>query len=758
MINDIFQIVNGAALGIIALFAILGFLRGFFKGTFRSVADIVVLLINVFVSVLISKGIANAIVSPETVYDILYAINGGDTEGTLAEIVEQMESYLHSGEFFENSDLALLYALFATILAPIIFVLVFIIMSIILKIVKGILVRIFIPKTRRLSLRLCGAVLGAVKNAMFWVILLAPIAGLASFGISTVNDVMEVTTDENGVSVADVDLVETEQTLNSGVFSAIRVCGGRVLFNSLSTTSVGDVEVSLSKEGQNAVNIYKSIIPLTEMESTNFTTEETEMIENAIDEIAKSEYLTALIASILSQAAIEIQENDSFFTFKLPKLGKSFDAVVDTFLVVWSTTDRVGLVDDLRTFSDVFKSTVEHGLYRELNTEDGDFLIVLKNGDFYTDILQHLHKNKRTRIIVPALANAMQSYLYEIYEEVNGEPYGTGEIVKVDESLINKDSLADEGERISIAIQQIENFSNSTKDYEYVDDIVKNGDFAALGTGLNQIRDSIFFANSYRFLLNSILHSEACAKLGIFDSNFIETATKPGTDMVRLLTSRQNLATLTMAMWDGDVARQEQSLKNLIANIGSNGEDKEANQAEVNALKEIASVDNIDRYGVRGDKGKTVSTITESLVDTIRNHKYTDKNGDGIVDQADIDIEAADIAHVISIISNAHSTVNGAVNVFDMGDGSSRTGESASQLVEEILESTIAIEMINSAVHSNGQDPYNVSDTLSHDDKASLEAALTACSGTTSRDTLEDIASVFGVNFVPAETPVEPVE
>ena len=41
-------------------------------------------------------------------------------------------------------------------------------------------------------------------------------------------------------------------------------------------------------------------------------------------------------------------------------------------------------------------------------------------------------------------------------------------------------------------------------------------------------------------------------------------------DMVKLLVSRQNLALLTMAMWDGDVTQQEDSLKVLISSIGAN--------------------------------------------------------------------------------------------------------------------------------------------------------------------------------------------
>lgn len=761
--SDIFQIINWVALGIFLVFGAVGFIRGFFKGTIRSVVDIVFLLINTLVSVLIAKGLASALVSPETVYDILYTVNGGATEGTLAGIVEQMETYLHEGRFFETADLSLLYAIFETVLTPVIFVPVFLLMGIVFKAIKAVFVRIFIPKVGKkseksgkkskrkshLGTRMGGAALGAVKNFMFWVILLAPIVSFATFGIGAVNRAKAETNPE-GVIVYDPELVTLEQSVNSGALSMIDSCGGW-FFEILASTSVGDISVSLVNEANNAINIYKAIDPLTKMDSTNFTEKETAMVDVAINEIEKSRYLTSLTASLLSQASKEMIENDSFFMYKVPKLGPSFDPVVDKTLEIMSTTDSVGLVGDLRTFSDVFKSTVNHGLYRELNSEEGDLYLVLENGDFYTDILVRLHENLRTRPVVPTLANAMQDYLYEIYEEVNGEPYGTGKGEPVNEDAINNDSLNDEGQRIATAIQQIRAFSDSTAEYEYVDEIVKNGDFVALGTSLNQVRDSIFFCNSYRFLLNSLLHSESCAKLGIFDSNFVENATRPGADMVALLVSRQNLATLTMAMWDGNSEEQENSLKVIIANLSATeSADKNAAQAEANALKELAALDNLDRYGVRGDKGNTVSTITESLVDTIHSHNYTDKNGDGVVDQTDIDMEAADAAHVLTILSNSHNS--GAANVFDMGDGESRTGETVDRLIDGILNSTIATEMIDTAVHTNGQDPYGISMSLSDADRSSLEGALSARmqEGNGANNTAyENIAAVFGVNLIP---------
>ncbi len=738
--------------------AVLGFFLNFRKKSrtlYGALIDLGFLILNVVLSIFIADGIADAIVTPGLAYDVIDLINGGAEEGVLAELLEQMELSMREGEFLDTADLRLVFVIFEVVLSPLVFIASFIVLGIIFFVGKIFLKRI-LPETENLALRISGGSVGALKNILLVSIVLAPLIGYGTYAFGTFHSAADATGNEDMEDMV-VELTEYEEIFTEGPFDAINVCGGGWLFDVLTTAHVDDVKVSLLDETENAINIYKSIVPLTEIESINFTSNEADLLDDAISEIDNSEYLTAMIASVMAQGSKELYESEKLLSFERPVLGESFDPVAEKLLEIWSTTTRAGLIDDLRTFSEIFRSTVDNGLYRELNAEDGDTFIVLENSKFYSGILQALHRNERTRPVVPTLANALQSYLYEVYEEINGFPYRTGEADSVDEGKINEGSLNAESLRIATAVQEIRKFTASTEGTVYVEEMVKQGDFVALGTALNQMRDSIFFNNSYEFLLNSILNSEACAKLGIFDANFVNSAIgdpddpSDDADMVTLLVSRQNLAKLTIAMWDGDKAGQEDSLRILIANLSYDKNDpaaKNATESEAAALKELAAIENLGRYGVGGSKGNTVSSVTETLVETIHDHVYEDQNGDGVVDQADIDIEAANTAHIITVISGAHDDKAGVSNVFGADD--SKTGESAADFVSNVVSSSIASEMMENALKENPVDPYGIHSTLTEEDKSNVESALRdEYRQGTDKSTLENLAAVLGVTLRP---------
>ncbi|MBE6675058.1 MAG: CvpA family protein [Ruminococcaceae bacterium] len=724
--------------GIFLIIAAWGFIRGMFKGTFRSLSDVVFVILNVIASSIISKGIAKAVLSPQKLYEMLISANEKLNNETVAGWISAIEPYFKDGEFLAEADFSYLLALPVVILAPIIFMVVFLTIGLIFKIVKFILNRFLIPKTSNLGLKVIGGALGAVRNVLAVAVFIVPIIGYATYSVNVIGMVQEA---DETIEIA--DRAELDSMVNTGAVGVINNCGGHMLFKSLSSVQVDDVKVSLTDETGKIVNVYKKAKPLIGVDMASLTSAETAKIDEVIDEIEKSEYLTALVTSVVSQTTTELYEKNQLMGYELPYYGKTFDPVVKCVLKFMSTMDSEGLITDLRTYSSVVKSMVQCGLFRELNDENGDLYIVLENDEFYSGILIPLYKNERTRPIVPTVADALQSYLFEVYEEVNGVPYHGGAIDKVDQSKINETTLHEEGNRIATAIKEIRAFSYTIEGLEYVDDMVMQGDFAALGRGLNQIRDSIFFGHSYHFLLDSILHSDTCANLGIFDSNFIENATRPDADMQNLLLSRQHLATLTIHMWDGDKKGQEEALKVLIEEVMADDTD---------ALKELASPENLERYGVVGEKGATISAITVSIVDTIHTHEYEDLNGDGSVED-EKHAEAEKTAHILTVINSAHDDSSGAENVFDNGDGESKTGETAEQLVDNMLESTIATEMIQSATETEGNDPYNVQDSLTDADRASLQEVLDSRYSTaeTEKDkqSVANIANIFGITLVP---------
>ena len=756
---EIGGVVNLVTICVLVGFAVLGFVwhaRGNSKGLYCVILDLAFVVLNVIISVFLSGMITDLLIEPNTIYSVLDMVNGGATEGTLAELLAQMELYLRDGEFLATADFGLVFAIVEIILNPIVFILTFFASGIILFIIKQ-LIKIAIPRTKGIALRLTSGGIGAIKDVLIVAVYVAPLIGFATYGINTIHKAADTIGGDDLISIEN-QVAEYENIVTEGALGVINTCGGQFLFETLTTTNVNDVEVSLVNETDNILNIYSSIVPLTQINTIDFTTKEAELIDATIDEIEKSEFLTATVASVLAQCTDELYKTDTLFAFKRPFLGDSFDTVADTFLEVWSKTNSEALVRDLRTFSSVFKGLIDVGLFKELNTVGGNIFVVLEKSEFYNGILQSLYVNNRTRPIVPTVVNALHSYMYEVYEAINGYPYDAGGIDEVDQSRINQTTLNEESVRIATAVRELNKFANSTAGVTYVDDIVKLGDFVALGTGLNQMRDSVFFSESYEFLLDSLLHSEACAKLGIFDDNFVSNAIgnpddpTDDADMVQLLVSRQNLAKLTMAMWEGDKPTQEDSLRVLISNLAFDPDDPNSRQNsenETKALKELAALDNLTKYGVGGDKGNTVSSIAETLVDTIHDHRYVDKNGDGVVDQTDIDMEASATAHIITVLSGLHNNVEGASTIF--GDQNSVTGESAEQFVSEILASSIASEMIDDALDGGkNEDPYGIHATLTENDKESVSSALQKeYHNGTNKSKLENIAAILGVTFNP---------
>ena len=113
--------------------------------------------------------------------------------------------------------------------------------------------------------------------------------------------------------------------------------------------------------------------------------------------------------------------------------------------------------------------------------------------------------------------------------------------------------------------------------------------------------------------------------------------------------------------------------------------------------------------------------------------------------------EAEKAAHIITVITGAYNGNVSVESMFDNGDGNSKTGESAQSLVDDVMNSEIAKEMIGSAVKNNSTDPYNISNALSQEDLSSLQDVLSSrldeATGTKDKQSINDIATLFGLDL-----------
>ena len=114
--------------------------------------------------------------------------------------------------------------------------------------------------------------------------------------------------------------------------------------------------------------------------------------------------------------------------------------------------------------------------------------------------------------------------------------------------------------------------------------------------------------------------------------------------------------------------------------------------------------------------------------------------------------EAESTAHVLTTLNSAHTNVEGATNVFENSLGEpSKTGETASNVIEHMLDSQIVMEMVASASSSGVVDPYNVQNYMSDSDIASLESVLAEkleqSVSANEQKLINDLAFIFGIDF-----------
>lgn len=733
-------IVQGVTIGFIVV-AVLGFIRGFFKGTFRSLTDILFVIFTTAISILASSAVAKTVTNVNEINVLLDTVNqnlGGN------ETVTQLQTYISSGSAELTHTVNLLMALLTVIIAPLVFIVVYLLVGLLLKIPKMIIQKLLIPKTKNIGLRLLGGAFGAVRYVLAVGVLLVPIVGYLNYACDTIDSVeqAQIVQAENG-SLKDNEIVGMLYTVkDSAPVKAVQLAGGKWLFNTLTTVDVDGTSISLNGETQSVLGIYSSAKPLLSTPLIYYGDAQIEALDNVINNLENSHFLTGIVSGAISSVSKELLNNGAILGYELPDLGDTLNPYRDRLLKVLASTNEQALIGDIRTVSNVISHSIENGVIREvMRGENRDILSILSNDIYMGSLMSELYKNERTRPMLPIITAFITNYVYDVYDEINGTQ--TPDFEELDLSEINEQIAFAEGERIAKAVDEIKIFLDSLQLGEDVDilQIIKTSDFGALGRGMNQVKQSKLFGELYNFLLRAILHSEACAEFGIFDEEFIENASNPDADMEAMLLARQHLVILTEAMWHGNSSLQAEALEMIIASMMT-GDDS--------ALKKLVTTDNLESFGITGEKAETISGIITSVIDSVHSQEFESEE--------EKQEEAEKTGAIISAINNSIDKT-GVENTFISAEGEdSKTGKTADEFVDEILDSKLASMMVEKATtNENGEiidDPYNIHSTMSAEDDENLKNAILDkydAQGTSDsqKQTLEAIAHIFGIILVP---------
>lgn len=732
--------------GVIAL---LGFVRGFFKGVAKSGLDVLFTLISTGLSVAITTASMSLTGTPEVVNSLIESLKQQLGSENVLKYLTMAQEYIVGNE--NAQDLVnLVVAIPAILLTPLVFIFVYIAVGAVLKIPRFIVEWLLLPKAKGLVSKLTGGAVGALRYLVVFVVFLIPLVGYLNYATTVIDAYSDMTAQDTQVIEETIEYEEgeTQQPIDIRETTAMKYVygirdgalaktiydlGGKAFFNSLTTTYVDGVELSLERETIGALELYSLSAPLIKS-PLEYTDEQIDALNEINASLKNSEFLPLLLAKAVSFASGELHENGEVAGFAIPSLGDSFDPTVKRVLEILSETDSNELRNDLQTITNIAGHAIENGVLDELKKEEKDFMSLVMNDKLLSGVLTELYSNERTRNSIPYISNALNNYVCRIYNDVNGTSIQPEEF---DVSKYNLEGLEKEGAIVKNVITEMMEFMSSIEGRENVQDLVVNADLESLGQSMEYARDSIIVGRSYKILFYAFLHSESCDELGIVDKQFIDNATAENADLSQMLQSRQTLMKLVLSLQSlGTEGAKQEMLHSVLESMMTD---------DAESIKELVNRENLISMGIPYKSADTISQVVDSMLNTFDGYEFESEE--------EKEEELLMTETVINAISSA-VTNKGAENVFQVGTKEeSRTAMSAQDFVDTVTNSQVASEMLQHATEDEeNEDPFHVQESLTERDVTQITNAINntynnAETTEEQKQTLEALAKAFGVTI-----------
>ena len=781
----------------------IGFFRGFFKGALKSIIDAflggLALALSFPITKIIMGMLVNSRVLSFVANIIMDALPSGDSS-----YVEAIKGYMSSEETgaLVTESLELISALPTIFVAPLIFIVVFVVLAFVLF-GMGFFIKIFVNiEKQRVGGRIFGAVLSALTYVIVITAFIIPINGYINMVNDTAVHILEVVEEselpnnggeneetndnapiENGgiIITSSKEIIEedgidktpvegeaennsnnnkskldisaikpileeiieyTNCSKDSPVLSIISSFGGKKIFNSLTTAKTSSADICLEKELNGLIDLYGVALKFANTNPKEYGDVQAEATREANDIISSSDYLPELVSRIVSFVTGELYAGRDVFGLEKPNLGEDFNPALDRALRVLKDTDADDIRKDLITISSIASEAIESGVISEATADEVDVLKFIENKELIEVIFVELYKNSRTRNLIPYVTSYITDYIYTLYDDINDT---STEIPGFDYTQYNEERMYEEATYVINTIEEVRAFiSTIDASGEELDprQIIISGDFAALGRGLENMRDSIFTDRIFKIVIYAVLHSELAEQLAIVDEQLIENANNENTDLEAMLVSRQNIMKLAISIQDMENREQTNLLiDNVIESLINE---------DTSALTAIVSKDNLEIMGMNSKQAESIESIVGSMV-----------NGAAGFDFESDEEKQEEIKKTEEIIFAIGNTVLDEErehhHMFDQGDGIGSTTEMTAQnFVDQIVDSKLTSSMVQSAVKDKNGDaidnPYNLQGEISQDDITQIENALN--NSYTKDDVTEDqkktieaLASIFGITL-----------
>ncbi len=388
---------------IFLLFVIWEALHGLRRGLFRQLIHTGLMLIAAVTAFLISLGIWNRFFTEFDGMTTEAVLNEFDAAGNI--LSEEIRTILSC---FDIETFEYLIALpFGTVMMPFIFTLFFVLINLIFKIIYFILRKILkIEKGHGLAKRLGGLAIGAVEGALVASIIMLPFVAMGDLAGEAVG-----LADDGSTEMAEAIEV-IEPIANNSTFTFVKAIGGKAVLNRFSTAKIDGKKINLREDMMLAAKMMLvDGAALSETEWKSLSDSDKAALESINDTASNSEYISTIVAGMLSGMCRAI--NDGHIPFEL---DAPFDSLLSSALEIFGTSTRDNIGTDVETILHVYFILSDNAVLTAMSDAEGDITAALSRKDesgttAINQMINEINKNERTKPLITSLTKLSLSIM-----------------------------------------------------------------------------------------------------------------------------------------------------------------------------------------------------------------------------------------------------------------------------------------------------------------------------------------------------------
>jgi len=425
---SITTIVILALAGLLALFLLIGFLVGAKRGLAKQALALGLILVAVPLSIVVARIVAT-LASEYAWPHVIAAIP--------AEYLSALEA--------SPSLMAFVEALPAALVAPLIFGVVYFTLLLFLKIVYAIVGHMKSFRKESFANRAVstwtGAALGALAAAVLFVCIMMPAVGYLNVASTALNALTDEDSDApvvlllpalNGTlsaggeivvegeesdgddgalaMLAEINSAYVKPLAESPVIAGVGAVGGNLMFRTLSSSRINDVEVDVLGELVGVAETVVKLEPMLGVEVKDFGTEQTDAVRAVVDDIDDSDILKNIFSEVLSHVAITWLEGDTFLGIPSPvneETSPMIKPVMEELISLLATSNADNIAGDLYTIADVFDTLVENDILALMGGEmtTDSLIYTLSSDGMLAEVLVAFKSNEHMESLIPVVIN-----------------------------------------------------------------------------------------------------------------------------------------------------------------------------------------------------------------------------------------------------------------------------------------------------------------------------------------------------------------